>query len=108
MSSTLSVYDLFVVEQALELLSIDCGLCPDFHSSENRIASKGDSRRLSRRLSPILVVGTEPLESSDLGDQCVCEPKEHWESAAESSSEHVIEVASDLFYSEHAIVSDAY
>lgn len=107
MSSTLSVYDLLVVEQALELLSIDCGLCPDFHSSENRIASKRDSRRLSR-LSLKLAVVTEPLESSDLGDQCVCEPKEDWESAAESSCEHVIEGASDLGYSEHVIVSEAY
>jgi len=107
MSSTLSVYDLLVVEQALELLSIDCGLCPDFHSSENRIASKRDSRRLSR-LSLKLAVVTEPLESSDLGDQCVCEPKEDWESAAESSCEHAIEGASDLGYSEHVIVSEAY
>eukprot|EP00435_Cladocopium_sp_Y103_P060711 s9_g22.t1 len=44
-SSTLLVYDIFVVEQALELLSIDCGLGPlNLHYSQNRIAAKRGSR----------------------------------------------------------------
>eukprot|EP00435_Cladocopium_sp_Y103_P062404 s9_g24.t1 len=107
MSSTLSVYDIFVVEQALELLSIDCGLCPEMDSSHNRIASKNRDRSRVSRLSARLPVTAEPQESSDLGDQCDSDPKEDWESALESSSEHVIEGASESS-SEHVIVSEDY
>ena len=75
------------MEEALELLSIDCGLSSDIHFSQKRIAAKRNRSRWSRASARRCDKEVEPVESEDPDDPDDPDdpvPKERRESDRES------------------------
>ena len=76
------------MEEALELLSIDCGLNSDAHFSQKRIAAKRNRSRWSRVSATRSADNVEPVESVESDDPD--DPKEGGESNVASSLEKAV------------------